>query len=264
MRRGLAYALALSLWALVAGGAGACTVDPASQTAYPASLAVDPDTDGAIARAWFDDPVTRYRHFVLGRQHEPETLWVDAPGNRGLCGHALTLDADHVFEDVAPRLADLDGDGTNEVIVARSHRQLGAQLAVYRWSGTDLVLAATTPYIGRPHRWLAIVGAADLDRDGRIEIAYVDRPHLARTLRVWRYQDGTLTEVAAVTGLTNHRIGEGRISSALRDCATGPEILTADTDWSRLLATRLDGNRLVSRDLGPWSSDALASALTCR
>ena len=261
MRRGPAYALALVLWA---GGAGACTVDPASQTAYPDSVTVDPDTQGAIARAWFDDPVTRYRHFVLGRQHEPETLWVDAPGNRGLCGHALTLDADHVFEDVAPRLADLDGDGTNEVIVARSHRRLGAQLAVYRWTEGALTLAAATPYIGRAHRWLAIIGAADLDGDGAMEIAYVDRPHLARTLRVWRHAEGTLTELAAATGLTNHRIGEDHISAALRDCGAGPEILTADADWTRLLATRFDGDGLQTRPLGPWSPEALANAQACR
>lgn len=261
MIQGLAFGLALSVWAF---GAGACTVDPASTTAYPGSVTVDPATRGAVARAWFDDPVTRYRHFVLGRQHEPETLWVDAPGNRGLCGHALTLDADHVFEDVAPRLADLDGDGTNEVIVARSHHRLGAQLAIYRWTGSDLTLVATTPYIGRSNRWLAIIGAADLDGDGAMEIAYIDRPHLDRTLRIWRYVDGTLTEIAAATGLTNHRIGEGHISSGLRECNGGPEILTTDTGWTRLLATRLVENTLANRDLGPWSPEAFATALVCR
>lgn len=263
MIRGLAYGLALAVWAGGAGGAGACTVAPASVTAYPGSVTVDPDTRGAIAQAWFDDPVTRYRHFVLGRNDEPETLWVDALGNRGLCGHALTLDADHVFEDVAPRLVDLDGDGTNEVIVARSHIRQGAQLAVYRWTGTELTLAATTPYIGRSHRWLAIIGAADLDGDGAMEIAYVDRPHLARTLRIWRYGDGRLTEIAAATGLTNHRIGEDHISSGIRMCDAGPELVTADSSWTRLVATRFDGHILAGRDLGPWSATALVAALAC-
>lgn len=263
MFRGLAYGLALAVWAGGAGGAGACTVAPASVTAYPGSVTVDPDTRGAIAQAWFDDPVTRYRHFVLGRNDEPETLWVDALGNQGLCGHALTLDDDHVFEDVAPRLVDLDGDGTNEVIVARSHIRQGAQLAVYRWTGSDLTLAATTPYIGRSNRWLAIIGAADFDGDGSIEIAYIDRPHLARTLRIWRFADGGLSQVSAATGLTNHRIGEGHISSGIRDCDGGTEILTADSTWTRLIATRLADGVLTARDLGPWSPGALASALTC-
>jgi hypothetical protein len=45
---------------------------------------------------------------------------------------------------------------------------------------------ASTPWIGQRFRWLAPVAAADLDGDGAMELAYVDRPHLARTLRVWR------------------------------------------------------------------------------
>lgn len=261
MIRGLAYALALSIWA---GGASACTVDPASTTAYPASVTVDESAQGAVTRAWYDGPVTRYRHFVLGRNHEPETLWVNAIGNRGLCGHALTLDDDHVFEDVAPRLADLDGDGTNEVIVTRSHVNRGAQLAIYRWTGSDLTLAATTPYIGRRHRWLAVIGVADLDGDGAMEIAYVDRPHLARTLRVWRFADGALSEVATASGHTNHRIGEAHISSGIRACSGDLELVTADTGWTRILATRFEGGTLRTRDIGPWSPEGLSAALSCR
>jgi len=261
MFRGPAYALALLLWG---GAAPACTVDPASLTVYPESVTVATEGSGPVTRAWYDDPVTRYRHFVLGRAHEPATLWVNAPGNQGLCGHALTLEAPYVFEDIAPHLADLDGDGTNEVIVVRSHEGQGAQLAVYRWTGETLRLAATTPHIGRPNRWLALIGAADLDGDGAVEIAYIDRPHLARTLRVWRYRESRLTEVAAATGLTNHRIGERHISSGLRDCGPGPAIVTANADWTRLLATTLSDGTLTARDLGPWSDAALTDALACR
>lgn len=261
MRRGPAYVLALLLWA---APAAACSVDPASLTDYPESVVEDPTGRGLVTRAWFADPVTRYRHFVLGRRDEPETLWVNAPGNQGLCGHALTLAAPYVFEDVAPRLADLDSDGSNEVIVARSHEGLGAQLAVYRWTGADLELAAATPHIGRPNRWLAIIGAADLDGDGATEIAYIDRPHLARTLRIWRFADGALQEVAAASGLTNHRIGDDRILSGLRDCGNGPEIVTADRDWARLVAKRFDDQTLTARDLGRWSESALVAALACR
>lgn len=256
-----AAAAALCFWAAQAAG---CTVSPASLTAYPESVAVDPDTRGAVARAWFDDPVTRYDHGILGRDTEPETLWVDAMGNRGVCGHKLTLDAAHVFEDVTPRLADLDGDGTNEVIVVRSHVGNGAQLAVYRWTGAELVLDAATPYIGRAHRWLAPLGAADLDGDGTMELAYVDRPHLAKTLRVWRYTPGRLTEIAAAAGLTNHRIGQPFISGGIRTCNGVAEIVTADADWRRIVVTRLSGGTLTARDAGPFTGpDSLAAEMTC-
>lgn len=261
MRRALAAALA----ALVPVAAPACTVDQASLSKYPDSVVVDAATQGPVARAWYDDPVTRYRHFVLGRQSEPETLWIGAVGNHGLCGHALTLDADHVFEDTAPRLADLDGDGTNEVITVRSHLGQGAQIAIYRWDGADLVLDATTPYIGQAHRWLAPVAVADLDGDGAVEIAYVDRPHLARTLRVWRYKDGALTEVAAATGVTNHRIGESFISGGQRDCGAGQEMVLADAAWAQIVSVRFDGTALGAAPVGPFTgAGSMAEALACR
>lgn len=255
--------LAALLW-LWAGAAAACEYPPWRETAYPGSVNVDNATRGAVSRAWYDDPVTRYRHFVLGRQHEPETLWVDAGGNHGNCGHALTLDAAHVFEDVAPRLADLDGDGNNEVIVVRSHAGKGAQLAVYRWTGRELELDATTPYIGRAHRWLATLGAADLDGDGALELAYVDRPHLARVLRIWRYAPGKLTEVAAVEGVTAHRIGEPFISGGIRDCGAGPEVVVADAGWRRVIVARLEGGRVGLRDAGAFPGpEALNRLLRC-
>ena len=82
--------------------------------------------------------------------------------------------------------------------------------------GGDLRLVAATPNIGQRNRWLAPVAAADLDGDGATEIAYVDRPHLARRLRIWRFEGGSLTEIAALPGLTNHRIGEAFITGGLR------------------------------------------------
>ncbi len=263
MRRA-ALALVLALAAVGASEAAACDQPAWLDSDFPGSMTEDLDTRGPVRRAWFADAVGRYGHGILGRTREPETLWVDADGNHGLCGHAVTLDAAHVFEDIAPRLADLDGDGVNEVIVVRTHVGQGAQLAVYRWTGSDLVLDAATPYIGQTHRWLAPLGAADLDGDGAMELAYVDRPHLAKILRVWRYAPGKLTEVAAVSGLSNHRIGEDHISGGIRDCGDGPEMITASGDWATLVATRLEGGALTARTLGRYAPDAMAAAMACR
>ncbi|WP_172294025.1 VCBS repeat-containing protein [Pseudoruegeria sp. HB172150] len=254
----------VALLCLTGAGAAACEAPAWRETDYPGSVVTDATKAGPVGRAWFADPVTRYQHGILGRDTEPETLWVDAEGNQGTCGHSVTLDKTHVFEDIAPRLVDLDGDGTNEVIVVRSHVRQGAHLAVYRWTGSDLILDAATPYIGTSHRWLAPLGAADLDGDGLMELAYVDRPHLARTLRVWRYEDGELTEIAAASGLTNHRIGQDHISGGIRDCGQGLEIVTADGGWSRLVASRLKDGRLEFRDIGAFDGPAsFAAALAC-
>lgn len=211
-----------------------------------------------ITGATYTDPTTRYDHGVLGDEVEWGALRLDLSDGRQL---TMTLPESQVFEDTAPRLADVNGDGAPEVIVVEASLRLGARLAVW---GPEGRLAAT-PYMGRPHRWLAPVGVADLDGDGMPEIAYIDRPHLLRLLRVWRFEDNKLVHVADAPNLTNHRIGWDHIPGGIRDCGDGPEIVVASRDWSRVMAVQFVNDRLESRVLGPASGpDSLNAALTCR
>lgn len=204
-----------------------------------------------------------YGHGVLGRLRDAKalTIHVFRPGDpRITCPAETTLPDGAVFEDIAPHLADLDGDGLPEVIAVRSTVTDGARLEVYDRRAR---LLAATPPIGTRNRWLAVLGAADLDGDGYIEIAYVDRPHLVKALRIWRYRDGTLTEIAALPGLTNHRIGEEFITGGLRDCGSGPEIVLASADWRQIIALRHDED-WQSRALGRFSTNAIAAELACK
>ena len=123
---------------------------------------------------------------------------------------SIKLPASYVFEDIAPRLWDVTGDGLPEVVVIETDVARGAALAIYGPNGK----LAETPHIGRTNRWLAPIGAADLNGDGIIEIAYIDRPHLAKELRVWSFVNGDLRPLPRASGLTNHRIGEDFISGA--------------------------------------------------
>ncbi|WP_341860722.1 VCBS repeat-containing protein [Gymnodinialimonas sp. 57CJ19] len=265
--RGAWMGLCLGLaWSGVALG---CTVPPHVATQMPDTLSA-PYLDGSLA--WYDGPTTRYTHGVLGDTIEATRLHAYATTAQTPCGdQSISLPPDLVFEDTTPRLADMDGDGTPEIIVVQSHQRLGAQLAVYRFSddGVGLDLLSATPFIGRPNRWLSPIGIADLDGDGRTEIAYIDRPHLARTLRVWRYLPdhasaaGLLQEVASLPGLTNHRIGQDFISGGIRTCNGAPEMITANADWTLLIATRLSSGALTSRAIGPFSPSAMTAALSC-
>ena len=146
-------------------------------------------------------------------------------------------------------------------MVIETDMAAGAALAMYGVSGK----IAETPHIGQSNRWLAPLGAADLDGDGHVEIAYIDRPHLAKTLRVWRFHDGKLVPVADLPGLTNHRIGQDFISGGIRTCGPTPEIITANADWSRIMATKLTSRGLGTRDIGPFTGPgSLETALICR
>lgn len=256
---GLCVGLAASSAAL------GCTVAAHQATQMPSSVSnMWPGHGGSLA--WYDGPTTRYAHGVLGDTIEATQLHAYSEGAVTPCGQqSVTLPDELVFEDTAPRLADLDGDGMPEIIVVQSHQRLGAQLAIYRVSvdGETIDQVAATPFIGRANRWLAPIGAVDLDGDGTVELAYIDRPHLARTLRVWRMVDGALIEVASLEGLSNHRIGEPFITGGIRDCGQGEEMITANAGWTHVMATRLENGRLRARALGPFSVEAVAQAMVC-
>jgi len=219
-----------------------------------------------ITKAEYADPTSRYGHDVLGENAEWGRLRLTVDICMGCQGtdireFNITLPENRVFEDIAPRLVDLDDDESPEVIVIESDSRLGSRLAVYYEGG----LISATPFIGTAYRWLAPLGAADLDGDGIIELAYIDRPHLAKTLRVWRFEDRKLVEVASTPGLTNHRIGQDFISGGIRDCGSGPEIITADSGWRRIMATRLVDETLSTRDIGAFSGLlSLSAALDCK
>ncbi len=234
-----------------AGRALRCAFAGAFALSIATSVAAD------ITSARYTDETTRYAHGVLGDSIEYGALELTTEEQKTV---RITLPENSVFEDIYPRLFDVDGDGSREVIVVESSQTEGARLAIY--DATDL--RAATPYIGTRNRWLAPIGAADLDGDGHIEIAYIDRPHLAKTLRVWRFQDNALTEVATLPGLTNHRIGEDFISGGVRDCGDGPELVTADAAWRSVVATKLKGGTLQARVIGAFEGAAsFDTALAC-
>lgn len=208
-----------------------------------------------------------YGHAVLGDTPE----WNEVQVHWGPAGRAAAPDrkgithwrqSAHVFEDIAPRVQDLDGDGVPEIIVVQSSFSQGARLMVLR--PAEGLAPVTTPYIGQRNRWLAPIGMADLDGDGLTELAFIDRPHLAKRLRLWRYQDGALRHIVDRDGLTNHRIGEPDIAGGIRTCAGRPEMIVASADWSRLRAVTFDGKALDVADIGSQNGRAsFERAMAC-
>lgn len=212
-----------------------------------------------IIDAQYSAPTSRYAHAVLGDDVEYGALILTVQDCTECAPYAVThtLPTNRVFEDLKPRLADVDGDGQPDVIVVESDSRNGAQLAIYDVNGKK----AATPFIGRSFRWLAPAGIADFNGDGQNDIAYVETPHLGKTLKFWTMQDGALTQIARVNGLTNHRIGEDFITSAVRNCDGKVSVLTADAQWNRVIATSLTDDGAYSRDFGAFTDFAGLRAL---
>ena len=182
-----------------------------SAFAAPAEAA-DPLPDGGLARAEGSGiaaaryvlPTTRYGHGVLGDRVEAGGIWLrDSQGGEYL----LELATDSVFEDITPRLHDLDGDGGAEVIAIRAYLDRGASLSVIDVVGGEARIIAETRPIGRTNRWLNPAGVADYDGDGRAEVALIKTPHIGGVLEIYELRGSTLRREAREAGYSTHAIG---------------------------------------------------------
>ena len=226
------------------------------------SVATPPEPD--VAAAWYGRPTTRYAHGVLGDEIEGGSLVVR--DERGAI-HEIVLPERYVFEDVTPRLADLDGDGRREIVAIRTDVRAGAAVAVYGLSGEALVERAATPPIGQPNRWLSIAAIEDFTGDGRDEIAVVRTPHIGGVLELLSLRDGTLRRVyPPQPGYTSHTIGATEVSFAATADVSGDgvaDLILPEQNRRRLLVLRLvDGVvpiaavDLPARVAGPVEVDA--------
>lgn len=174
-----------------------------------------------------------------------------------------------VFEDTAPRLHDFDKDGSPEVVTVVSTFEAGARVQIFALkTGTLIPIVSNLP-IGTRNRWLAIAGIADFNDDGLDDIAYVDRPHLAKVLRLMSVDldgmTGSTQDLISKDGLTNHHYSSPLIEGGVRDCGgVPPVIVTADADWQNIVETQMADGKLHSSVVAPYDgADSFQPFLTC-
>ena len=157
-----------------------------------------------IARAWLAEPTDRYDHGIFGDKLAAGSLVIETRDGKQ---HMVRLKNDAVFEDLAPRIADLDGDGHDEVVLVKSYLQRGSALAVIAERKGTYQIVAETPPLGAAQRWLNPAGIADFTGDGKRAIALVRQPHAVGALELWAWQDNKLKKVAELPDVTNHIAG---------------------------------------------------------
>ncbi|MBI4366503.1 MAG: VCBS repeat-containing protein, partial [Deltaproteobacteria bacterium] len=157
-----------------------------------------------IARVWLAEPTARYDHGVLGDKIEAASLVIEMRDGKH---HTVRLNADAVFEDLKPRLADLDGDGHDEIVVVKSNLKHGSSLAVIAERKGKYEIVAETPPLGAPHRWLNPAGIGDFNGDGKTDIALVRQPHVVGELELWSWSGGALRKAAVLADTANHIAG---------------------------------------------------------
>ncbi|WP_340160048.1 hypothetical protein [uncultured Hoeflea sp.] len=222
------------------------TVSPEPDPA-PAPAGALPDgriasaISGDIRQAWFARPTRRYVHGVLGDAVEAGSLMAVTVSGEQV---EAVLPEHQVFEDITPRIADLDGDGTNEVIAIRSSTSGGAAVAIYGLVNGALQLRGAGTENGRANRWLNIAGLVPR-ADGGLTLYGVRTPHIGGRLFALDFRNGTISERNDIaTDVSNHIIGSRELGmSAVGMFGGRVELVLPSQDRRRLrfpLADRAD------------------------
>jgi len=176
----------------------------------------------------------RYRHGALGDTTEGSRLVVvDAERDRPAVD--VVLDRPTVFEGLSPLVADVDGDGADEIVTTVADSVDGARLRLYGTDGSEL---ATGPVYGPG--WRHQLCVAPFGPDGGPELAVVRKPHVDRTLEFYRF-DADLRVVATQGGFATHTYGSRNLDGALAADLDGDgrtELLAPTSDRSTLGAVR--------------------------
>jgi len=191
--------------------------------------------------AAYTTPTEIYGHGVLGDRIEAAQLVVVVDS----VFYELELESDFVFEDIRPRLYDVDGDSELEFITIRSNLSLGAGIVIYKIREEQLVEYAFIPEIGTPNRWLNLVAINDLDNDGIVELVWIQTPHIGGILKVAKIESGTLEVLTETSLYSNHAIGERNLClSVLTENSNQKVFYVPTQNRDKIVGFTFDNNEL--------------------
>jgi hypothetical protein len=218
-----------------------------------------------IRRAWFVNPTRRYPHGALGDD-------VEAGGLRAVLGSGIAvehrLDAGSVFEDLVPRIVDVDGDGRDEILAIRSALGRGSSLVLLSADEGGINVLAETPQMGGTNRWMNPVGIGDFDGDGEIEVGAVETPHIGGVLTIYKLSRGALRPIVSRLGFSNHRMGSTELGLSVVTDANGDgvvDIVIPDASRFQVKAVSFAGSRYAevaaTRHTAEVSTNMIAAEL---
>jgi hypothetical protein len=198
---------------------------------------------------------TRYDHGILGDNLEGEMAVIYNPET--LSETRIALPDNDVFEGVMPFWADIDEDGTHDLVTTVSNVEVGARIRVYRTDGT--MLAEGDP-INEGDHWRHQLAFGAFGANGEHELVTVRTPDTGGVVEYYRYQDGKLVLTAEQPGYTSHVANTRNLDLAVAGDFNGDgqlEIVLPDQERHTLNALQrtMDGVAVV------WSV-SLDGALT--
>ena len=225
----------------------AATAPPAAAQRLAGSKVAQGQRD--IAWAWLGSPTDSYPHTALGSRTHAGSVHVLLASTAGALQEVVyRLPIHRVFEDLTLRLADIDQDGRDEIIVVEADALRGASVVVIGLSespqGKSLKELARSPPAGSTFRWLNPVGVADFDGDGKLDVAAVVTPHIGGVLTLYHYRPPQLVPYARAMDTSNHLMGsqEQQLAVILQLPGQRPTVLVPDMSLKALHALRWEGS----------------------
>lgn len=161
---------------------------------------------------FLSDPTHNYAHAVLGDAIEAASITLIDPKNSAFQFKKIIPEAGDVIEGISPIWADMDLDGTREIIVTQSNQVVGARIVVYREDGS--ILAESAP-IGKGFRWMHQIAAAQFIDGGPLELAVIRTPHIGGEVEILGLVEDRLEVQASLSGYSTHKLGSRNLDAAL-------------------------------------------------
>ncbi len=138
----------------------------------------------------------------------------------------LDIDAGGFYRGDAPVLADINGDGRDDLVVVQHFPQDGWRLLVAEIGLNGAEYLAEASFAHKPDL-LVLHGAADLDGDGGQEVAVSGRIAGRDALLLYHWRDGKLAQLGPFEGLGP---GPADAGARLRVCDGRPVFLASFGD----------------------------------
>lgn len=184
----------------------------------------------------------RYVHGIMGDNFEGSTLIVlDVKDSEIRVLARVDLPGEDVYEGIAPMWADLDGDGTEDLVTTVSNGTFGAKLRAYMWDGSKIKQEIDGPAIGQGNRWRHQLTAGAFGPNGEIEIADVLTPHIGGTLEFYRLENSSLNIVEKFPSVTTHVIGSRNLDQTASGDFNGdgrPEVLVMNMGRNQIISVQ--------------------------
>lgn len=169
-----------------------------------------------------------------------------------------------VFEGPRPLLTDPCG---GVVVAVESSLEKGSRVLWLDETGTAV---ARGDWVGRPHRWISLVGTVTTQgRERRAEVATlaIDRPHLRGDLLLLERRGARLRSTVVAGGLSNHRLGAVDTLGGARACpGVNNSFVLATLDWSAVVRIAVDPVNRTARETARFAGSgpkSFAAAMAC-